>query len=92
MITEVDLGPFKHKVDEGIPIRKAAYALIDTLIEKLPERVDCSHIAEVVIRGMDDSAAEECTILCLHVIGRLVSWAPAIVVANMDALVESFEK
>ena len=48
-------------------------------------------MAEVVIKGLDDSA-EECMILCLHVIGRIITWAPAIVVANMDALVESFEK
>jgi cullin-associated NEDD8-dissociated protein 1 len=40
LITEVDLGPFKHKNDEGIPIRKAAYALIDSLVEKIPERTD----------------------------------------------------
>src|SRR5690606_8165339 len=33
LITEVDLGPFKHKNDEGIPIRKAAYGLIDSLVE-----------------------------------------------------------
>ena len=91
LITEVDLGPFKHKVDEGIPIRKAAYALIDTLIEKIPERVDCNHITEVVIKGLEDTA-EECMILCLHVIGRLVSWSAAIVVANMDLLMESFDK
>lgn len=39
LITEVDLGPFKHKVDEGIPIRKGAYSLIDTLVEKIPERI-----------------------------------------------------
>jgi cullin-associated NEDD8-dissociated protein 1 len=40
LITEVDLGPFKHKVDEGIPIRKAAYALLDSLVEKIPQRLE----------------------------------------------------
>ena len=33
------MGPFKHKVDEGIGIRKAAYSLIDSLIEKAPEKL-----------------------------------------------------
>lgn len=91
LISEVDLGPFKHKVDEGIPIRKAAYGLLDTMLEKIPEKSDCNHIAEVVIKGLDDSA-EECMIICLHVIGRLIAWAPTIVVSNMDHLLESFEK
>ena len=85
------MGPFKHKVDEGIPIRKAAYGLLDTMIEKIPDRSDCSHITEVAIRGLDDSA-EECMIICLHLIGRLISWAPTIVVSNLDLLIESFEK
>ncbi len=61
LITEVDLGPFKHKVDEGIPIRKGAFALLDTMIEKLPERTDANHVIEVAIKGLDDTA-EECMI------------------------------
>jgi cullin-associated NEDD8-dissociated protein 1 len=91
LITEVDLGPFKHKVDEGIPVRKAAYGLIDTMIEKIPEKSDVAHITEVAIRGLDDSA-EECMIICLHLIGRLINWSPTIVVSNLDHLIESFEK
>jgi cullin-associated NEDD8-dissociated protein 1 len=91
LITEVDLGPFKHKVDEGIPIRKAAYSLFDTMVEKIPDRSDCNHITEIAIKGLDDPA-EECMIICLHLLGRLINWAPAIVASNMDLLVESFEK
>jgi len=91
LITEVDLGPFKHKVDEGIPIRKAAYDLLNTMLERIPEKCDCSHITEIVIKGTEDSA-EECMIICLHVIGRLIAWSPSIVVSNMDHLLESFER
>lgn len=39
-----------------------------------------------------DDAAEECMILCLHILGRLILWAPAVVISNLDHLVESFEK
>jgi cullin-associated NEDD8-dissociated protein 1 len=61
LIKEVDLGPFKHKIDDGIPIRKAAFGLIDTMIEKIPEKVDASGVTEVAIKGLED-AAEECMI------------------------------
>jgi len=71
LITEVDLGPFKHKNDDGIPIRKAAFALIDSLVEKIPDKLDINSILEVIIRGLDD-AAEECMILSLHILGRLI--------------------
>ena len=91
LISEVDLGPFKHKVDEGIPIRKAAYAVIDTLVEKIPDRVEINQIVDVVTKGLDDPA-EECMILCLHILGRLITWAPTVVISNLDPLVESFEK
>jgi cullin-associated NEDD8-dissociated protein 1 len=91
LITEVDLGPFKHKVDDGIPIRKGAYSLIDTLVEKIPERISINQIVDVIVKGLDDPA-EECMILCLHILGRLIQWAPAVVISNIEPLVENFDK
>lgn len=61
LIKEVDLGPFKHKVDDGIVIRKAAYALLDTMIERIPERVNAGQATEIAIYGLEDTA-EECMI------------------------------
>jgi cullin-associated NEDD8-dissociated protein 1 len=54
LITEVDLGPFKHKEDKGVPIRKAAFSLLETLIERIPERLECNDIVSVSIKGLDD--------------------------------------
>jgi cullin-associated NEDD8-dissociated protein 1 len=91
LIKEVDLGPFKHKVDDGMPIRKAAFGLLDTMIEKIPERVDATMLTEVVLRGLED-ASEECMIQCLSIIHRLVGWSPLIVINQIDNLIESFAK
>ena len=34
LITTIDLGPLKHKVDNGAPIRKSAFSLLQNLSEK----------------------------------------------------------
>jgi cullin-associated NEDD8-dissociated protein 1 len=50
----VDLGPFKHKVDEGLPLRKAALTAIETILDTIPERLDVSTFLSLAIELLID--------------------------------------
>lgn len=70
LISEVDLGPFKHKVDNGVPLRIAAFNLIEHVIEKYPHATQHPGLVDSVIRGLDDPQ-EEVMVNCMHVVTRL---------------------
>jgi cullin-associated NEDD8-dissociated protein 1 len=54
LIREVEMGPFKHTVDDGLDIRKAAFECMYTLLEQGLERVDIMQFLEHVIGGLRD--------------------------------------
>lgn len=38
LVKTIDLGPFKHTVDHGVPIRKSAFNLLQNMMSKFPVR------------------------------------------------------
>ncbi|CAD7966867.1 unnamed protein product [Amoebophrya sp. A120] len=58
-IREVDLGPFKHKVDDGIPVRKSAFVVLLDLLQTFPQEMvpmaEEGQILELLANGFQDS-------------------------------------
>mmetsp|Transcript_35175 Transcript_35175/g.45351 ORF Transcript_35175/g.45351 Transcript_35175/m.45351 type:complete len:266 (-) Transcript_35175:401-1198(-) len=66
----VDLGPFKQKVDDGLPLRKASLTTIATILDIMPERFDVGLFMEPLAGALGDSEADM-QILAHHVTIKL---------------------
>ena len=54
LIRTVDLGPFKHIVDDGLELRKAAFECVDTLLDGCLDQVNpSSFIVPYLKSGLD---------------------------------------
>ncbi|KAL4175302.1 hypothetical protein KRP22_000270 [Phytophthora ramorum] len=86
----VDLGPFKHKVDDGLPLRKAAYSCVDTLIQVLPQQLDISLFFDQLKRGLGDQ--DDVQMLSHQILIKICYVQPGSIVGALDSLVEPLEK
>ncbi|KAK5122136.1 hypothetical protein LTR85_004382 [Meristemomyces frigidus] len=90
LVREVQMGPFKHKVDDGLEIRKSAYETLYALLESPASRsrLDMPSLYDRIVAGIADE--HEIKILCCLVLGKLVTIAPAESERRMDTLAQQF--
>jgi len=53
-IVEIDLGPFKHKSDEGKGLRQAAYQLLLIYLSEFHEKIQMSTALDIAVEGLND--------------------------------------
>ncbi|CAE7776486.1 CAND1 [Symbiodinium sp. CCMP2456] len=92
LIREVDLGPFKHKVDDGLPLRKFAYTVCCSLLAAYPEQIASPALIDLVLQGMADN--EDIQVICCQLLQDLCSWNFALyrIVGRVGDLVEPFDR
>ena len=83
LIRMIDLGPFKHRVDDGLPLRKAAYQLLDTLIDT-PHRIDIQEFIKVVMNGVKDE--DDIAILTYQILYKLAVYHGAAFLQQIDEI------
>jgi len=86
LIREVDLGPFKHKVDDGLEIRKAAFETLYTLLDTCLDRVNIPAFIANLVDGLKDQYDIK-TLTHLMLIRLAVVAGPALL-EGLDQLVE----
>ena len=89
LIDEIDLGAFKNKNDRGAPVRKEAFAVLETIVENFPN-IDQSTVVDSTIFGLKDTF-DNIQNQCLNLMGQLFKVCNSIVISKMDSLTGGFD-
>ncbi|KZV43714.1 hypothetical protein F511_00265 [Dorcoceras hygrometricum] len=91
LIRTVDLGPFKHTVDDGLELRKAAFECVDTLLDGCLDQMNpSSFIVPYLSSGLDDHY--DVKMPCHLILSKLAEKCPSAVLAVLDSLVDPLQK
>lgn len=86
LIRELEMGPFKHTVDDGLDIRKAAFECMYTLLDTCLDRLDIFEFLNFVEGGLKDHY--DIKMLTYLMVARLAVLCPNTVLQRLERLVE----
>lgn len=86
LVREVEMGPFKHSVDDGLDLRKAAFECMYTLLETCLERLDIFEFMTHMEDGLKDQ--HDIKLLTYLMLARLSALCPTQVLQRLDRLCE----
>jgi len=89
LIRVINLGPFKHKVDDGLEQRKSAFDCIGILITRCWTAFpDHTLVANVVCDGLGDEY--DVKLKCHDLISLLCARSPGVMLSVLDRVVEPY--
>ncbi|KAL9000054.1 MAG: hypothetical protein Q9188_005766 [Gyalolechia gomerana] len=88
LVREVQMGPFKHKVDDGLDVRKSAYETLYTLMEAAYSRISPVDLFDRIIAGLGDE--HEIKVLSNLMLTKLVHIDPEETGRHLDAIAERY--
>jgi len=86
LVREVEMGPFKHTVDDGLDLRKAAFECMYTLLDSCLDQLDVFEFLNHVELGLKDHY--DIKMLTYLMVARLATLCPTAVLQRLDRLVE----
>ncbi|KAK8009623.1 hypothetical protein PG989_000556 [Apiospora arundinis] len=90
LIREVQMGPFKHQVDDGLEVRKSAYETLYALMENAFSRISSLEFYDRVIAGLRDE--NDIRSLCNLMLSKLIVIDPEETTRRLDTIAECYRK
>ncbi|KAF8303097.1 TIP120-domain-containing protein [Clavulina sp. PMI_390] len=91
LVKIVEMGPWKHKVDDGLEIRKTAYETMYTILDTSLSSIDLHAFFIHVIRGLSDDS-DEIKVLTHMMLFRLAQVAPTTTSQRLDDISPGLEQ
>ncbi|KAI8983266.1 ARM repeat-containing protein [Trametes punicea] len=91
LVRTVQMGPWTHKVDDGLEARKTAYETLYTLLDTCLSRLDLHEFLGHVAVGLADDS-DEVKVICHMMLFRLAQVAPTATAQRLDDLTAPLEK
>ncbi|KAI0040026.1 TIP120-domain-containing protein [Auriscalpium vulgare] len=82
LIRTVQMGPWQHKVDDGLEARKTAYETLYTLLDTCLTKLDLNEFLKHVLVGLADGS-DEIKVICHMMLFRLSQIAPTAVAQHL---------
>ncbi|SPO06887.1 related to TBP (TATA-binding protein) -interacting protein TIP120 [Cephalotrichum gorgonifer] len=88
LIREVMMGPFKHKVDDGLEVRKSAYETLYALMETVFPRINTISFHDRVVAGLRDE--NDIRALCNLMVAKLAVIDREETLRRLDSIAEAY--
>jgi len=85
------MGPWKHRVDDGLEARKTAYETMYTILDTCLSSIDLHQFFTHVLRGLADES-DEVKVLSHMMLFRLSQVAPTTVSQRLDEVSPELEE
>jgi cullin-associated NEDD8-dissociated protein 1 len=87
LVREIDLGPFRQKVDDGFPIRKAAFTCMESILDSMIAYVELGQFLSYLQKGLADGGksttkVHDIKMLCHQILVKMCTTAPNVVVKH----------
>jgi len=84
----VDLGPFKHKIDDGLPLRKAALTCVETTLDVMSDRLNIGELMPGIVSTLGNENTKP---QAYQILIKICSIAPGAVLGISDSLIAPFD-